>query len=100
MISEPPVALRNAIRQMAAEARREAALLALSDPEHAFYSGVVAATDDRLHPEAVGIHDEVWLGHQAPPFREGYLKAVHVMTGFSPDAGRLMLPHPDVTPSR
>jgi hypothetical protein len=92
---EPPVARRNALRQLAAEARQEAALLSLSDPQHAFYTGVAAAAEDQLHPAAADIHDEKWLAKQVSSFREGYLKTLHVIGGSGPETVRLLLPSPD-----
>jgi hypothetical protein len=92
---EPPVARRNALRQLAAEARREAALLSLSDPEHAFYAGVAAAAEDQMHPAAADIHGDKWLATQSNPFREGYLKTLHVIGGSGPETVRLLLPAPD-----
>jgi hypothetical protein len=91
-LEEPPVALRNALRLLASQARNEAALLDVSDPEHAFYTGVVAAAEDRLHPQASHVHDESWLAREPQSFREGYLKAGHVIAHAGPDMVRLMLP--------
>lgn len=91
-LQEPPVVLRNALRILADQARNEAALLDLCDPEHAFYSGVVAAAEDRLRPEVAGIHDETWLARESAPFRDGYLKASDVIAHAGPDPVRLMVP--------
>ena len=91
-IHEPPIVLRNALRTLADQARAEAALLDICDPEHAFYSGVVTAAEDRLRPHVADIHDEVWLARESRPFRDGYLKASNVIANAEPNQLRFMLP--------
>lgn len=87
------------LRQLAGDARQRAALAAMADPEHAFYEGVVAAVEDRLHPPNLDIHGEAWLARQAAPFREGYVKGLAVVAGARPETARLLLPEPAGGPS-
>ena len=73
LTASDPVFL-NAVRQLAAEARRAAAALRVGLPQHDFYAGVEHAAERRLHPGLTAIepHD---IDHWAPAFREGYLQA-------------------------
>ena len=91
---EPPVVLHNALRQLAEEARREAVLLPMGSPEHAFYEGVAAAAENRLHLAQSELHDDRWLAAQISYFREGYLKASDVIAAAGHAPVRLYLPRP------
>jgi len=64
----------NAVRQLAAEARRAAAVLKVDQPEHDFYAGVEHAAERRLHPGLAAIEPPD-IEHWPPDFREGYLQA-------------------------
>ncbi len=93
-IVEPPMMLRNALRRLADDARREAAMVGMETELHAFYMGVVAATEDRIHPAMGDIHGEKWLQSEKPAFRDGYVKARHVIASAGPAPVRLHLPAP------
>jgi hypothetical protein len=84
--------MQNALRQLADEARREAALIAMGSPEHAFYEGVVVAAEDRLHLARRELHDDRWLAAQTPHFREGYVKASDIIATAGHAPVRLYLP--------
>ena len=93
-MQEVPLVLRNALRQLVAEARAEAALVPLASARHAFYAGVVAAAEDRLRPARQDAHTEAWLDVERPAFREGYLKAASVIAAFGHAPVHLLLPRP------
>lgn len=76
---EPVVLLRRALRQLAEDARYEAALFPVGTSTHDFYWGVRTAAEDRLNAHRADVHDEAWMERQAPAFREGYLKARNLM---------------------
>ena len=78
-IHEPPVTLRNALRQLGEDARRQAASVMAGTGEHDFYVGVLTAAEDRMHPERLDAHDEAWLERQECSFRDGYLKASNLI---------------------
>jgi hypothetical protein len=82
---DSPVVLRTALRNLAEDARREAALVRLDSDDHDFYEGVMAAAEDRLHLEMLGPHDESWLGRAKPAFREGYTKTSAVIASVHGD---------------
>ncbi len=67
------VVMRNALRQLAGEARRVAALLHVGSADHDFYVGVQRAAEERLSP-GLAAGDRSDLDRRSPAFREGYLK--------------------------
>ena len=77
--NEPPVALRNALRQLAQEATQRAASVAAGTAEHSFYVGVSTAAQDRLNPVHRDVRDEAWLERETLAFRDGYLKASNLI---------------------
>lgn len=93
-MQEVPLVLQNALRQLAAEARAEGALVPVESPAHAFYAGVAAAAEDRLHPARQDSHYQAWLDAERPAFREGYLKAASVIATSGHAPVHLLLPHP------
>ncbi len=68
------VVLRNALRQLADEARRVAALLHVGSADHDFYVGVQRAAEERLSP-GLAASDRSDIDRRSPAFREGYVKA-------------------------
>ncbi len=91
-MQEVPLVLQNALRQLAAEARAEGALVPVESPAHAFYAGVAAAAEDRLHPARQDSHYQAWLDAERPAFREGYLKAASVIATSGHAPVHLLLP--------
>ncbi len=94
-MSEPAVVdvvLRNALRQLAAEARRTAALLRAGSAEHEFYVGVQRAAEERLSP-ALAAADRADLERRSPAYRDGYLETSTLIgmaaTGAAPVRFRL-----------
>lgn len=87
------IAARSAIRSLREEARSRAASVELGSDDHAFYVGIMTATDDHLHLENLPVHGEDWLARQAPPFADGYRKAsILIETAASNPPQRLPLP--------
>jgi hypothetical protein len=84
------------LRHFIEDARQHAAFLPMSDPEHAFYVGVVAAGEDRLRLQGAEGHNDEWLARQSPAFRDGYLKACHVIGSTGSGATRLVVPAPSI----
>jgi len=93
-MEDVPLVLNNALRRLSDEARTEAALVSMTSPAHAFYTGVAAAAEDRLRPARQDSHSTAWLNAEQPAFREGYLKALSVIAAAGHAPVRLLLPHP------
>jgi hypothetical protein len=85
--------LLNAVRQLAADARRAAALLPVDSPEHDFYAGVQHAAQRRTQPGlvALGLPD---LDRRSRAFRDGYLatQTEIAIAASGPSPLRLRLP--------
>ena len=94
-VSEPSIVLRNALHQLASDARRQASSVEMDSPHHSFYIGVMTAAEDQLHLVRAAHHDETWLARETPEFRDGYLKASNLVAataGHTPL--RFVLPQP------
>ncbi len=64
-VTEPTIVLRNALRQLANDARSQASSVEMDSPHHSFYVGVMTAAQDQLHPVRADHHDEAWLAHES-----------------------------------
>ena len=93
-IEDVPLVLFNALRMLEREALQEAALVPMASREHAFYRGVVAAAQDRLHPVRREAHGDVWLAAETSAFRNGYLEASDAIAAAGHGPVRLPLPTP------
>ncbi len=85
--------LRNAIRQLAHEARRAAATVKDGSPAHDFYVGVETAAKRRLEPGLAAM-DPPDLAHRSTAFRDGYLEAAALIGVAATREAPLHLPLP------
>lgn len=87
------IAARSAIKGLREEARSRAAAVEAASDDHAFYVGIIAATEDHLHLENLPVHGDEWLARQAAPFADGYRKtSILIATAGSNPPQRLPLP--------
>lgn len=84
--------LLNAVRQLAADARRTAARLEPGSPEHDFYEGVQAGAARHLQPGLMA--GEPDLDRRRPAFRDGYLEASTIIGVAASGTPPLRLPLP------
>ncbi|HVA73299.1 MAG TPA: hypothetical protein VNF71_01875 [Acidimicrobiales bacterium] len=90
------IVVRSAIRALREEARTRAASVESESEDHAFYGGVMAATDDHLHLENLPVHGDSWLSRQPAAFADGYTKtAILIASAGSDPPHRFRLPARD-----